>query len=325
MKFSAFLTFLVFSLLSKNMEYSNTHNSCITQLIAPSNDNPCNATVLGMGTHNGTTVNATTTTNPVANSQCNSTPTRDVWFKSHIQSNGMLAISTTLVGGTNSPGARFALYSTGSCSHLLATNICSNGSEILIDGSFNQEVYIRVWTPFTSSGTIFQIKLQPFSISGTFPQVFPLPIDFSPPNDNPCGAVEINANSTCITTNATTKDATTTTNPSSGSLCNGSASKDIWYKVTIPSSGLLTFRPSNSNPLSLSTRIAVYNGPCSSLSFSGICASNQDIPVTGFPGSDVYIRVWLFNRITRRNTGGNVGICVLNFNPTGLDPKPLPL
>lgn len=315
MKFITILSFLLISGFNISSINHNINNSHSNEAFAPSNDSPCGAITLDMGTHSGTTINATTTTNPEATPQCNSTPSRDVWFKSHIQSNGRLSISTTLAGGTNTPGARIALYSTGSCNHLLATDICSNGSEILIVGGINLEVYIRVWTPFTSSGTNFQIILRSNATTSTVARVWPLPIDFTPPNDNPCGAESLLANLSCNLSSGNTLDASTTSNPPSNFLCNATAFKDLWYETKVPSTGVLTLRGRTSG-FTNGVKMAVYMGTCSSPINVNVC-NTDELALIGEPGTTLFIRVWLFNRITGKNASGQFTICALNSNVTG--------
>src|SRR5690606_33264102 len=60
-----------------------------------------------------------------------------------------------------------------------------------------------------------------------------------PPNDDPCNAVDLVINGSCVNTSGTTLYATPTSdvaNPTCGNYAGG----DVWYTVTVPPTGSLT-------------------------------------------------------------------------------------
>jgi Peptidase family M23/Viral BACON domain/Secretion system C-terminal sorting domain len=138
-------------------------------------------------------------------------------------------------------------------------------------------------------------------------------------NDNPCTATIIVAGNGASYTNGTSVGATNTTNPGATSTCNFYP-YDVWYKVQVPSTGIVTVRTLAG---SLTNGImAIYNGSCSALA-GIICEDNNTngngsympvITVTGQPiGSWLHIRVWGYG-----NTTGTFQICALNYSSVNM-------
>jgi len=137
-------------------------------------------------------------------------------------------------------------------------------------------------------------------------------------NDNPCNATNLNVGSSCSYTNSTTIGATTTTNPAANSLCYSVPSKDVWFKATVPASGIMTIR-TIAGTLTDAV-MALYVGSCSSLTYTNICEDDNNngngsampvISVSGPAGTVVYIRVWGYN-----GTSGTFQICTFNYQST---------
>src|SRR5688572_6900671 len=60
-----------------------------------------------------------------------------------------------------------------------------------------------------------------------------------PANDNPCGAIALNVNASCVATATTNVSATSTAGPPApgcGTYFAG-LSRDVWYQLTVPANG----------------------------------------------------------------------------------------
>lgn len=133
-------------------------------------------------------------------------------------------------------------------------------------------------------------------------------------NDNPCGAISLNAYSSCSTTNGTNVGATATF---SGSTCGETSPRDVWFKCAIPGSGFVTFR-TYAGTLD-DAMMAVYWGDCSNLNYI-VCEDDNSsgntmpvIAITGQPGTMLYIRIWGYGNAT-----GSFRICALNYNSSNI-------
>src|SRR5690606_38162109 len=141
-----------------------------------------------------------------------------------------------------------------------------------------------------------------------------------PPNDDPCNAVDLIVNGSCVSTGGTTQYATGTAgvpNPT----CSGYNGGDVWYTVTVP--------PSQNSQMTISTQsgvvtdsgMAVYSGNCSGTLTQIACENDSgmtSISLTGsangiVPGQVLYVRVWE----TGNNNNGSFGICATSPVPSG--------
>ncbi|NUO01664.1 MAG: T9SS type A sorting domain-containing protein [Saprospiraceae bacterium] len=141
----------------------------------------------------------------------------------------------------------------------------------------------------------------------------------APANDNPCSATTIVAGSGCSYTTGTTVGATNTTNPAAPTSC-PFYGKDVWFKVQVPSTGIVTIR---TNAGSLNDLVmAIYYGSCSAL--QGIVCEDDNtngnnstmpvITITGYaPGTWLHIRAWGYGGAT-----GTFSICALNYSIASL-------
>lgn len=124
----------------------------------------------------------------------------------------------------------------------------------------------------------------------------------------------------CSPVSGTTVGATTTTNPAANTLCGSTPNKDVWFKVTIPSTGILTIRTTAGTLID--AVMAIYVGSCTALTYANICeddntnGNGSTMPVVSFSGpvgTIVHIRIWGYNGAT-----GTFTICALNSNVPNL-------
>ncbi|MCB9274572.1 MAG: M23 family metallopeptidase [Lewinellaceae bacterium] len=141
----------------------------------------------------------------------------------------------------------------------------------------------------------------------------------APGNDNPCSATTLSASSSCSSTGGTTINATNTTNPAPPTGCTYYG-KDVWFKVQIPSSGIVTIRTTAGTLTD--AMMALYYGSCSSL--QGIVCEDDNsngngswmpvITVSGYsPGTWIYARIWGYNGST-----GTFSVCAMNYSTVNL-------
>ncbi len=141
----------------------------------------------------------------------------------------------------------------------------------------------------------------------------------APANDNPCSATTIVAGSLCSNSSGTTVGATNTTNPAAPTSC-PFYGKDVWYKVQVPSTGVVTIRTTAGTLNDLV--MAIYYGSCSAL--QGIVCEDDNtngngsmmpvITISGYSvGTWLYIRVWGYSGAT-----GTFNICALNYSIASL-------
>jgi hypothetical protein len=149
--------------------------------------------------------------------------------------------------------------------------------------------------------------------------------DNTPPsNDNPCGAQPISVFSTCVPTTVENYNATQNAVPGQPISCGAFPQSnwlDVWYSVTVPPDGNLTF--SFSQGTLTDAVAAIYsssNGTCSG-TLTQIACDDDSGPITmpalsvsgQTPGSTLWVRLWDYQG---NNEGdftvcatGNVGSC----------------
>lgn len=162
-------------------------------------------------------------------------------------------------------------------------------------------------------------------------------------NDDPCGAIALPVNASCVNTSGTTVNATVTANPTypgcSGNTFSSNADVDVWFSAVVPADGniniTLSNNPTGTNYLSAS----VYEGPsCNNLTQVGCYNAGNtgslNIQQTNLtPGETIWIRVWYdlnaqatFNICATESTnnsnilpGNNMATCgsTLTFYDTG--------
>lgn len=175
--------------------------------------------------------------------------------------------------------------------------------------------YIRVYHYYIGSGSgAFTICVQ-----GTSSAI--------PANDEPCNAIPLPAvTSACSYQMYTTTGATASVGPPTPSTCTGgsapqqggwsASSKDVWFKVVVPSSGELVINAKPSGVGVTDGVLALYSGTCGSLTqiecyddYSHLyptVSSNQPMIIRSglTPGQTLYIRFWGFG-----SSSGTFGIC----------------
>jgi len=297
---------------------TGTFTVCITTAPpAPSNDNCSGATLLNV---NATCVSTAGTTVSATQSQtgCAGTADDDVWYK-FIATNAVQTIQVTPNGTADMVLELFS----GTCSALTSLYCVDNGfsgdaetinAVGLIPGT---TYYIRTYDYYSGNGGgTFNI-----CIIGT-----PTP---TPTNDDPCNAIQLPPiTSSCNYLSFTTTNATTTTAAPTPASCVGGSSpmqggfnntpqpKAVWFKMTVPSSGVISIMARPGYGFSDAV-MALYSGTCSSLTQIA-CSDDNNYPLTAndlkpfilatglTPGATVFLRYWAFNG----NTTGDFGFCV---------------
>jgi hypothetical protein len=123
-----------------------------------------------------------------------------------------------------------------------------------------------------------------------------------PPNNDNCnGAINLSPGANFSQNEITSANfgALASTVPNPG--CTGSVFLDVWYKVTVPSTGNITVETKQEPGGLTDTGLALYSGSCSALTLlqcdndSGSDAFHAKIALTGrTPGEIIYSRVWDF-------------------------------
>ncbi|WP_264511000.1 T9SS sorting signal type C domain-containing protein [Flavobacterium sp. N1719] len=131
----------------------------------------------------------------------------------------------------------------------------------------------------------------------------------APANDECAGAIALTVNSTCTFSNYTLVSATNSAvaSPSCGNYMGG----DIWYRVVVPSSGIISIDTQTGTLSNLG--MALYTGSCGTLNLHSCdddSSSNGAMPylyATGLAaGTTAYIRIW----DEGNNEAGTFEICV---------------
>ncbi len=325
----------------------------------PSNDEPTNATVLTATTScnfvpatnafsTGSTTGATGTITPgITPTMCaaNCTPGSgnyggaDVWFVTTASATGTLAVLTQLVSALNLAMAVYTGTPGVALTQVGGPSYCNSCSDDIATGVLNpflqmsgfapgQTVYIRVWsnTGLINSGS-FQICAY-----------HPVP----PPNDDPCGAINLPINTSCSLTPFTTQDAL----PLSVAMTAGApgcgtpiAGGDVWFTVTVPAgqSVAINTQAGSLNDMAMAAYTLTGGTACAGTLtlVPGMC--NDDavptvnlMPALTLPTSGVtttyFLRLW-----NKTAVFGTASICAVqnlpppNDNPCGAIPLPVNL
>ena len=297
MRLSIFLCLLIFS-LRLNAQ-------------APANDEACTATLMTVSNACSflTATNENATTSPEADPGCGNYNGGDVWFQLVVPQTGIVTV-TTQPGSSLTDGA-MAFY-TGTCNSL--TQLDCDGNNAPGSGSM-PEITATGLTP----GTTLWIRFWESNNNdfGTFEICATTPIP--PVNDEPCGAIELNANATCSNTVGNNVNATASTGVPDP-VCGNYAGGDVWYKTVVPSNGHL-FVVSSAGTIT-NGAIALYKGSCNGLTLLA-CENTQgpgewgEMSFVGLtPNDTIFIRVWDENN----NDQGDFNICVTN-NPIVTPPS----
>ncbi|MBL0125988.1 MAG: T9SS type A sorting domain-containing protein [Flavobacteriales bacterium] len=268
----------------------------------PENDEPCNAILLDIS-DNCAPVPATnasaTASAGIPPPGCGNYLGGDVWFQFVAPASGMIRVEA----GTNSmTDTGMALYAATACAGTFTLISCDDDggtgnmslilSSAIIPGNI---YYIRVWGNGGAWGT--------FNICAT--NAGP------PPNDEPCGAINLNLTSTCTYDLYSNNNATSTLNIPAPA-CGIYGGNDVWFSFVAPPSGLVTIRTLAGSMTNLD--MAVYtattcSGPftlilCDAASGPGNMPFLTLTPLELVAGQTYYLRVW-----GASGTVGNFDLC----------------
>ncbi len=281
-------------------------SACFAQ---PSNDNPCTATPLTVGTgcSFATYTNAAATaTAGVPAPGCASYNGGDVWFTAVVNGSGILTVDMG-TGVITDSGLAFYTGTCGSLTLLECDDDDSpNGNMSMISRSGltpGSTIFIRVWEYGGDNNGTFQI-----CASAPNP---PLPMT----NDEPCSAIPLTANASCSYSSVTNVGSTATAGvPAPG--CASYVGEDVWFTVVVPATGNLMV---NTNTGTMTdSGMAFYTGTCGSLTL--LECDDDDSPNGSMsmisrggltPGSTIYIRMWDYG-----GGSGSFSICAVAGAPT---------
>lgn len=308
---------------------SGSFQICAYHPVPPPNDDPCGAISLPINTSCNLTSFTTESALPlsVAMTLSPATPTcgtpvagGDVWFSTTVPAGQSVTINTQAGSLNNMAMAVYTLTGGTICAGTLTQGLCNDDfgaslmpSITLPAPGVTTTYYIRLWNKTTTFGTASICVVQ----------------NVPPPNDQPCGAINLPVNLGCTfpapySTQFATVTGTTAPNVVSiqNPTCNpGPYNSDVWFTATVPANGQLSI---DTDDMQMNDgAIAVYSatGSCGGgdlalTQIASACAvagsaNGAQMPalnLTGLtPGATVYIRVW-------RQTGndGNFLICARN-------------
>ena len=285
--------------------------SALTTFAQPANDEPCNAIDLTPGA----TCSYATYTNAAATASagvpapgCANYLGGDVWFKVVVPASGSLRFDTQ--AGVITDGG-MAIYNGTSCSNLTLIECDDDDSPNGLMSFINatgltptSTVWIRIWEYGNDNNGTFGICVS-----------FPPP---PPTNDDPCTAIDITAGTSCNYTTYSNEGASGSTGVTAPGCANYQGG-DVWFKVTVPCGGALTF--DTQTGFITDGGMAIYSGTsCSALTL--IECDDDDsqnglmprISATNLvPGSTVWVRVWEYGN----DNQGTFGLCITIPPPPG--------
>lgn len=266
---------------------------------------------------------AGTTTGATASiSGCTGNADDDVWY-SFTANNTQQTITLVPLAGMDPVVQLFS----GSCGTLLSLYCQDDGfsgdqEEIIATGlTVGSTYYIRVYDYWSGSGSgNFNICVQGYNLATVT-------------NDDACSAIDLGpVTQECNYQHFTTAGATTSTPNVTAGCTNsgdskggwGAGTRDVWFKVTVPTSGKIAITQQPGYGAISDGVIALYTGTCGALtqincdddggpncSSGCLSPSGNNMPVISqsglTPGSTVYIRFWAYSTAS---AGGNFGICV---------------
>ncbi|MBR9913865.1 MAG: T9SS type A sorting domain-containing protein [Algicola sp.] len=273
----------------------------------PSNDECVNAIGLTVNTDlncgnttPGTTVSAT------ASAQADDvigTPNNDVWFSFVATSTAHQVSLQNVVAVNGSTDMAFGVYDgTSGCAALVLENDSDPNTLNLTGLTIGNTYYVRVYGFYNNSSdeTNFNICV------GTPPP--------PPTNDTCAGAISLTVDTVCNYATYTTESALDS--GVAGPGCAFYSGGDVWFTVTVPSSGEITV--DSQTGVITDSGMAIYSGSCGALSL--IECDDDDSPngamslitLTGrTPGEVLYIRFWEYGN----NNNGTFDICVTSPTP----------
>ncbi|MEN9337646.1 MAG: hypothetical protein RLZZ500_2633, partial [Bacteroidota bacterium] len=169
------------------------------------------------------------------------------------------------------------------------------------------------------AGVQYYLLLDPESSTGgnvSFTINCPVP---APTNDDCAGAITLTPTTLCNYTTYTNSGATASTGaPAPG--CANYLGSDIWFKVVVPSTGIVTIDTQTGTLTD--GGLAIYTGNCGTLNLHSCdddSSANGLMPsltATGLtPGATIYVRFWEYGN----DNNGSFGICVTTPGPPSND------
>jgi gliding motility-associated-like protein len=301
---------------------SSTFSTCISNPPAAPANNACAGAIALTVNAGCVTTNATSYGATQSQAPCSGSADDDVWFS--FTANNYT--QTIQVAGSVNMDAVIELFS-GSCGGLTSLycvdNTFSAGIETInaVGLTPGNTYYVRVYDYYANGGYPFTICVSGNSIGP------------GQPNDNPCSALQLPAvTADCNYLQFSTVGATQTSTllaPAPASCAGGSSpfmggfaagTKDVWFKITVPSSGnvFITPQPNLGAGYITDAVMALYSGAsCSALTqiacsddYSAYPGTANDllpfISATGqTPGATLYLRYFAY-----ATAQGSFGICV---------------
>ncbi|MBX7093075.1 MAG: PKD domain-containing protein [Flavobacteriales bacterium] len=305
----------------------------------PTNDDPCGATVLTVGTSctyvAGSMPANSTGTVGIPAPTCSSYPagSDDVWYSVTVPASGNLTIDMN-TGTLTDMG--MAWYTATSCSGTFTQIACDD------DGSVNGLMpYLSVsgLTP----GTTIYVRLWDYggNDNGNFSICASTNNTTVPSNDNPCGATPLTvypSNTGCTTTSGNNSGATTTSQTIPAPGCAFYSGNEVFYSFTVPASGAVNVQTYAGSLTDMG--MAAYTATSCSGTFTLISCNDDaggttmpQLNLSGLtPGTTVYLMVWDYGGtdfgsfslcVTESATGGGTGPCLagaVNTNCNSADP-----
>ena len=251
---------------------------------------------------NGTVLGATQSLAPTTNCGFGITTANDVWYSFVATSNShTITLAPQFAAVYDVRSGTCASTTSIFCATVGAT---STGSNTIGGLTVGQTYFVRVY----ASGT------QPTGPASTFTLCI-VPGPATPANDDCAGALTVPIQfGTCIGQTSADNTAATSSTGAPAVGCANYMGRDVWFKVTVPASGIVTVQtvsPTAGSSI-LDTGMSIYSGSCSTLTEldcdddSSPNGNFSQIDLTGrTPGEVLYIRVWSYGN----NTSGLLAVC----------------
>lgn len=272
----------------------------------PSNDDPCNAIAMTVGTACAPIVgtNAQACPSSVAAPTCAGYAGGDVWFSLVVPAGGTFTVTTDVNGFSALTDGGMAIYSATNCANPATfTSLgCDDNSgpgnmpQITLTGQTpGQTLYVRVWENGNNS-------FGAFNICATRPI----------PNDAPCGAIALPVTTACSPGSYTNAGATNNSSfPAPGCGSFGAGSLDVWFSFVAPATGIAIIE-STAGTLT-DGAMALYSANACNGTFALVQCDDDSGPglmpflsFTGLtPGATYYLRYWGYGTAT-----GTFNLCV---------------
>ncbi len=142
-------------------------------------------------------------------------------------------------------------------------------------------------------------------------------------NDNPCGAIMLNVDSSCHSQIFSNLNATATPNvPAPG--CSSYSGSDVWFSVIVPAGGAVRFEMQEDTMID--GGLAIYSGHCDNLSLiecnddAGLVSTLMPLITLAnqTPGDTLWLRVWEYGN----DNNGTFGICAALPPPPPANDEP---